>query len=42
MGLTSQDHEYQKTVTDPTMVRTTVEVARNEYPPQVRDGRIVQ
>jgi copper homeostasis protein len=31
MGLTSPDYEYVKTVTDPTMVRTTVEAARNEY-----------
>jgi copper homeostasis protein len=31
MGLTSPDYEYLKTVTDPTMVRTTVEAARNEY-----------
>lgn len=30
MGLTSQDHEYVKTVTDPTTVQTTVEAARNE------------
>jgi copper homeostasis protein len=31
MGGTSQDHEYLKTVTDPTTVRTTVEAARDEY-----------
>jgi copper homeostasis protein len=31
MGLTSQDHEYLKTVTDATTVRTTVEAARNEH-----------
>jgi copper homeostasis protein len=31
MGGTSRDHEYRKTVTDPTTVRTTVESARNEY-----------
>jgi copper homeostasis protein len=30
MGLTSQDHEYLKTVTDATTVRTTVEAARSE------------
>ena len=30
MGATSRDHEYRKTVTDPTTVRTTVEAARNE------------
>ena len=29
MGLTSQDHEYQRTVTDAITVRTTVEAARN-------------
>jgi copper homeostasis protein len=31
MGLTSRDHEYQKTVTDPRTVRTTVEAARNVH-----------
>jgi hypothetical protein len=31
MGATAQDHEYTRTVTDPTIVRTTVEAARNEY-----------
>jgi copper homeostasis protein len=31
MGGTSQDHEYLRTVTDPTTVRTTVEAARDEY-----------
>jgi copper homeostasis protein len=31
MGGTAQDHEYQRTVTDPITVRTTVEAARNEY-----------
>ena len=31
MGGTSLDHEYLKTVTDPTTVRTTVEAARDEY-----------
>jgi copper homeostasis protein len=29
MGATPQEHEYMRTVTDPTMVRTTVEAARN-------------
>lgn len=31
MGGTSQDHEYLKTVTDPTTVRSTVEAAQSEY-----------
>jgi copper homeostasis protein len=31
MGLTLQDHEYIKTVTDPITVRTTVEAARREF-----------
>ncbi len=31
MGGTAQDHEYQRTVTDPMTVRATVEAARNEY-----------
>jgi hypothetical protein len=31
MGLTSQDHEYLRTVTDPTTVRATVEAAQSEY-----------
>ncbi len=31
MGLTANDYEYLRTVTDPTTVRTTVEAARNEY-----------
>ncbi len=31
MGLTSQDHEYIKTVTDPMTVRSTVEAARSEF-----------
>ena len=30
MGMTSQDHEYLKTVTDPTTVRATVDAAHNE------------
>jgi copper homeostasis protein len=30
MGGTAQDHEYQRTVTDPVTVRTTVEAARHE------------
>jgi copper homeostasis protein len=37
MGLTSTDYEYLKAVTDPTMVRATVEAARNESV-QVRNG----
>ncbi len=31
MGLTKQDHEYIKTVTDPTTVRSMVEAARREF-----------
>jgi copper homeostasis protein len=31
MGLTKQDHEYVKTVTDPTTVRSMVEAARREF-----------
>jgi len=31
MGLTEQDHEYVKTVTDPTTVRSMVEAARREF-----------
>lgn len=31
MGLTDQDHEYIKTVTDPTTVRSMVEAARREF-----------
>jgi copper homeostasis protein len=31
MGLTEQDHEYIKTVTDPTTVRSMVEAARREF-----------
>jgi copper homeostasis protein len=31
MGLTGQDHEYIRTVTDPTTVRSTVEAARREF-----------
>jgi copper homeostasis protein len=31
MGMTSEDHEYVKTVTDPMTVRTTIEAARREF-----------
>ena len=31
MGATAQDHEYTKTVTDPTVVKSTVEAVRKEY-----------
>jgi copper homeostasis protein len=31
MGATAQNHEYMKTVTDPAIVRATVEAARKEY-----------